>query len=112
VASADWRKRQQDCTVEDIKRLVAASDKQRYALEERQDGLYIRANQGHSIPGVRLLFSLSLSLIVYLRELHLTVSCCVVCACGCACATIADGIGLQDDHRRVALPHGTHKHFQ
>ena len=59
-ASADWRKRQQDCTVEDVKRLVASSDKQRYALEERQDGLYIRANQGHSIPGVRLLF-LSLS---------------------------------------------------
>ncbi|ELR24383.1 tRNA phosphotransferase 1 isoform 1, putative [Acanthamoeba castellanii str. Neff] len=51
LLAPDWRK-QQGCTVEDIKRLVASSDKQRYALEERQDGLYIRANQGHSIPGL------------------------------------------------------------
>lgn len=92
--------------MEDIKRLVASSDKQRYALEERQDGLYIRANQGHSIPGVR---PRTHAHTVYSRELNLTFSCCVVC--GGACATTADGIGFQDDHRRVALPHGTHQHF-
>ena len=90
-AAADWREQQQGCTVEDIKRLVASSDKQRYALEERQDGLYIRANQGHSIPGVRLL-SLRLS-----RELNLTFSCCVVfvrvrwCVCVCVCVCVCDG---------------------
>jgi len=39
-------------TVEEVKKAVADSDKQRFALEERADGLYIRANQGHSIPGL------------------------------------------------------------
>jgi len=44
---------QKGFTVEEVKKAVADSDKQRFALEERADGLYIRANQGHSIPGVR-----------------------------------------------------------
>lgn len=43
----------QNFTVEDVKRVVSSSDKQRFNLEERADGLYIRANQGHSIDGVR-----------------------------------------------------------
>lgn len=35
-------------TLEIIQRIVRESDKQRFALEERADGWYIRANQGHS----------------------------------------------------------------
>jgi len=37
-------------TIEDVKRIVKSNDKQRFSLEEDQDGrLKIRANQGHSI---------------------------------------------------------------
>ncbi len=36
---------------EDVRRVVAANDKQRFALRQASDGqLQIRANQGHTIP--------------------------------------------------------------
>src|SRR5258708_27110587 len=35
-------------TVEELREVVAGSDKQRFAFSE--DGLRIRANQGHSVP--------------------------------------------------------------
>lgn len=35
-----------------IKEMVATNDKQRFALEERKTGLFIRANQGHSIKSL------------------------------------------------------------
>ena len=36
-------------TEEDVRRVVAENDKQRFALQEEGDNLLIRANQGHSM---------------------------------------------------------------
>ncbi len=41
-----------EISLEDVKQVVALDGKQRYALSD--DGLYIRANQGHSVRGVNL----------------------------------------------------------
>jgi len=38
----------QEVPFEWIQRIVSESDKQRFTLQERSDGWYIRANQGHS----------------------------------------------------------------
>jgi 2'-phosphotransferase len=38
-----------DVSVEEIRTVVANNDKQRFKLEQRQEDLFIRANQGHSI---------------------------------------------------------------
>lgn len=37
-------------TVDQIRDLVKNNDKQRYALREEDEVLWIRANQGHSLP--------------------------------------------------------------
>lgn len=44
------------CTIQDIEQVVKTNDKQRFHLktDERDGRLYIRANQGHSIPWVDL----------------------------------------------------------
>lgn len=39
----------QKCTLAQIKQCVETNDKKRFQLEERVDGFYIRASQGHSI---------------------------------------------------------------
>eukprot|EP00953_Heterococcus_sp_UTEX-ZZ885_P034646 17921-Heterococcus_DN1.PRE.1 len=39
-------------TVDQVRHIVETSDKQRFALLEEDSGLYIRANQGHSVPGL------------------------------------------------------------
>lgn len=36
-------------TVEDLRRVVDSNDKQRFHLEDREEELYIRANQGHTL---------------------------------------------------------------
>ena len=36
-------------TEEDVRRVVANNDKQRYALKEEEGQLWIRANQGHTM---------------------------------------------------------------
>ena len=41
-------------SVDDIRQIVAENDKQRFALEERNHNLYIRANQGHSIKTLNM----------------------------------------------------------
>ncbi len=41
-------------TLEHLQELVETNNKQRFALEERRDGLFIRANQGHSIKGLNM----------------------------------------------------------
>ena len=38
-----------NATVEDIERVVANNDKQRFALKDDDGTLYIRANQGHTM---------------------------------------------------------------
>lgn len=40
------------CTVEDIKRIVANNDKQRFTLSTFDDVLMIKANQGHTISQI------------------------------------------------------------
>lgn len=42
--------------LEDIERVVAANDKQRFLLRQRDNVLEIRANQGHSLPVSLFLF--------------------------------------------------------
>lgn len=37
-----------DTTIEDVRLIVQNSDKQRYAINENELGIFIRANQGHS----------------------------------------------------------------
>lgn len=39
-------------TLDDIKQITNTNDKKRFEIEERNDGCYIRAVQGHSIPGI------------------------------------------------------------
>ena len=43
-----------NATVEDIERVVANNDKQRFALKDDNGMLYIRANQGHTMDVVDL----------------------------------------------------------
>lgn len=40
------------CTIDDVKRIVATNDKQRFALDSFNNVLMIRANQGHTIARV------------------------------------------------------------
>ena len=42
-----------DYSQEDVRRVVANSDKQRFALKEEAGQLWIRANQGHSMEVYR-----------------------------------------------------------
>ena len=41
--------RRKNATMEDIERVVANNDKQRFALKDNNGKLYIRANQGHTM---------------------------------------------------------------
>jgi 2'-phosphotransferase len=46
------KKRFNQVTVDQVRHIVETNDKQRFALLEEDSGLYIRANQGHSLPGL------------------------------------------------------------
>jgi len=45
-----------DVSVEDILRLVEKNEKKRFALEDRDGKLFIKANQGHTIQVLLLAF--------------------------------------------------------
>ncbi|XWV26400.1 hypothetical protein QJ857_gp0670 [Tupanvirus soda lake] len=45
-------KRSTNITFDDIQKIVNGNDKKRFELEQRQDGWYIRAVQGHTMEGI------------------------------------------------------------